>query len=158
VPVLFSKSCEYAFQAVLYLAKAKNGKPIHLLDVASTLHIPYHFLSKVLQTLSRHEIVTSYKGQNGGFDLGRNATQIKLIDIVRAIDGEAFLSHCVMGFPSCGDEKPCPVHTDWKDAKGIILRMLNEKTIEDLSKHIDDKLSVLEAMSKFESPTVAPEN
>ncbi|MBI5217027.1 MAG: Rrf2 family transcriptional regulator [Ignavibacteriae bacterium] len=158
MPVLFSKSCEYAFQAVLYLAKTKNGKPIHLLDVASSLRIPYHFLSKVLQVLARHEIVASYKGQNGGFDLGRNATQIKLIDIVRAIDGEAFLSHCVMGFPSCGDEKPCPVHTDWKDAKGIIFKMLNEKTIEDLSKHIDDKLSVLEAMNQIQATEIASVN
>jgi hypothetical protein len=36
--------------------------------------------------------------------------------------------------------------------------MLNEKTIEDLSKHIDDKLSVLEAMNKFQSPNVASVN
>ena len=156
--LIFSKSCEYAFQAVLFLAKKENGKPIHLLDVASSLRIPHHFLSKVLQMLTRHEIVKSYKGQNGGFELGRNASDIRLIDIVRTVDGDAFLSHCVMGFPSCGDEKPCPVHTDWKDAKGTIVRMLNEKTIEDLSKHMDDKLSLLDALNHSHAQQVVAVN
>ena len=146
--VIFSKSCEYALQAVLYLAKNTQRNPIHLLEIASALQLPHHFLSKVLQTLSHHEIVESRKGQNGGFELGRAASSIELNDIVKAIDGDAFLAHCVLGFPQCGDEKPCPAHSYWKEAKEIILKMLHEKTVDDLCRNMDDKLDLLQMISQ----------
>lgn len=143
MPIIFSRSCEYALQAVLFISNKGIGKPKPLQDIAAALHIPQHYLSKILQTLARHEIVVSYKGHKGGFDLGKGAAEIHLSDIVRAIDGDTFLKHCVIGFPTCGDDQPCPVHSYWKEAKHIIQTMLSQKTIDDLSKNFDTKLSFL---------------
>jgi len=91
MPVIFSKSCEYALQAALYLAQQPQGKPVLLRDVSDRLNIPHHFLSKVLQSLTRDAIIVSSKGANGGFQLGRLPKDITLVDIVRAIDGEKYL-------------------------------------------------------------------
>jgi len=148
VSVIFSKSCEYAFQAVLYLASRPQNEPILLREVSDRLDIPHHFLSKVLQTLSRDGIVTSYKGATGGFVLGRSPKEIKLIDIVRATDGEKFLDDCVLGFPGCGDQNPCSVHHTWKKAKKILLDMLNTKNVAQLSKEIDAKLELVQQLAK----------
>lgn len=146
--VIFSKSCEYAIQAVLFLATKTDHQPVHLRDISDALLIPHHFLSKVLQTLSRDEIVVSHKGLNGGFQLGRPAKDITLIDIVRAVDGDAFLDHCLLGFPACGDANPCPVHFAWKDSKAIILNLLHDNTIDTLSSKLDGKLSLIESFTK----------
>lgn len=143
MPVIFSKSCEYALQAVLYISNQTNGKPQRLEVIAHALHVPQHYLSKIMQTLTRNEIVRSFKGHYGGYELGRKASEITLNDIVRAIDGEMFLKHCVLGFSMCGDEYPCPVHSYWREAKQIVLTMLNEKTVEDLSKNLGMKLQLL---------------
>jgi Rrf2 family protein len=143
MPVIFSKSCEYALQAVLYISNQTNGKPKRLGEIAHALHVPQYYLSKIMQTLTRNEIVQSYKGHKGGYELGKMASEIKLNDIVRAIDGDLFLKHCVLGFPTCGDDHPCPVHSYWKDAKQVVLTMLNEKNVEDLSKNLEMKLSLL---------------
>ena len=141
MPLIFSKSCEYALRASLYLAQ----QPRHVLlrEVSERLNIPHHFLSKILQTLTRADVVTSFKGANGGFTLTRPPKDIRLIDIVRAVDGERFLDECVLGFPGCGDATPCPVHSQWKRAKEIILVMLHKKTLAELSKELDPKLSLI---------------
>lgn len=141
--IIFSKSCEYALQAVLYLARQPEGSPAHLREIANDLNIPYHFLNKVLQTLTRERIVVSRKGANGGFALGRSPKEITLIDIVRAVDGESSLDGCVLGFPACGDRTPCPVHDQWKRAKEVILTMLQKKTLAELGKGLDGKLEFI---------------
>lgn len=145
--VIFSKSCEYAIQAALYLATKSEGVPVHLREIADNLQIPQHFLSKILQTLTRDEIVVSQKGSHGGFKLGRPAAAITVGDIVRAVDGEAFLSQCVLGFPACGDDFPCPVHDSWKDAKDRILEMLHASNLDILSQRLGGKLNLLNDLS-----------
>ena len=145
--VIFSKSCEYAVQASLYLAQKPNDQYVLLRDISDRLHIPYHFLSKILQTLVRADIVTSFKGANGGFALARSPKDISLNDIVRAVDGEKFLDQCVLGFPGCGDTNPCPVHFQWKKGKEIIVSILHKKTLAELSEELDLKLDLLVRLS-----------
>jgi Rrf2 family protein len=146
--VVFSKSCEYALQASLYLAKQPKGEYVLLRDISEKLNIPHHFLSKILQTLSRLDIVHSYKGSNGGFQLARSPKEINLIDIVRALDGETFLNDCLLGFPGCRDADPCPVHNQWKRAKDIIVTVLHKKTLAQLSKELEPKLDLIAQLSR----------
>lgn len=147
--VIFSKSCEYATQATLFIARSGEDKPVLLRDISEGLRIPHHFLSKVLQQLSRSGIVVSHKGSNGGYTLGRPGNEITLGEIIKAIDGEAFLEECVLGFPNCGDENPCPVHDQWKPAKKLILEMLSRRRVSELSKGMDGKLESIEKLTKL---------
>lgn len=144
--VIFSKSCEYALQASLYLARQPEGEFVLLRDISERLGIPHHFLSKVLQMLARGEILTSSKGATGGFALAHSSKEISLIDVVRAVDGEKFLDECVLGFPGCGDKHPCPVHPQWKRAKEIVLNILHKKTLAELSKELDPKLDLIDQL------------
>lgn len=146
--LIFSKSCEYALQASLYLAQHTNGEFALLRDISDALNIPHHFLSKVLQILARSDMVVSSKGVNGGFALSTDPKDIRLIEIVRAVDGDKFLEECVLGFPGCGDKNPCPVHVQWKRAREIILSMLKKKTLADLGKRLDPKLDLIEQLTQ----------
>ena len=143
MPIMLSRGCEYALQAVIYLAAQPPNTPVLQRDISSALNIPPHFLGKVLQVLSRHHIVISRKGKTGGFLLGRSPKDIIPYDIIEAVDGAEFLDHCVLGFPGCGDDNPCPVHSQWKQAKEIIIQMLKNNNVEQLSKEIDVKLDLI---------------
>jgi Rrf2 family protein len=142
--LIFSKSCEYATQAVLYLARKTDSQPVLVREMSEVLQIPHHFLNKILQALAKDGIVESQRGFNGGFVLGKPATRITLDDIVRSIDGGDFLNACVLGFPHCGDENPCPVHDDWKQIKKMLNSMLKKKDIAELGTKLDSKLHLLE--------------
>jgi Rrf2 family iron-sulfur cluster assembly transcriptional regulator len=139
--LIFSRSCEYALQAVIYLARVEDGTPVHLRTISDSLNIPHHFLGKILQILTRDEIVLSTKGSNGGFRLGREASGISLLEIVHSVDGATSLDKCIMGFPECVEEKPCPLHDEWKISKEKIVKMLRDSTIDTLTGGLDSKLT-----------------
>lgn len=140
---VFSKTCEYALQAALFLARRESEEPIHLREMASALRIPHHFLSKILQTLRHYEIVQSSRGHTGGYMLARPPSAIHCIEIVQAIDGDKFLGRCVLGFSGCRDEYPCPMHSHWKEAKEIIFTMLTKLSIAELGADLGPRLAVL---------------
>ncbi|MCG8388455.1 MAG: Rrf2 family transcriptional regulator [Cytophagales bacterium] len=135
---MFSKSCQYALQAILYIAlHSKNGKPVGLRDIAERQQIPLHFLSKILQTLVKHKILVSSKGPNGGFSLEKSPGRLKLVEIVRVIDGLDIFDQCGIGLKKCSDKKPCPVHFEYKVVKDKTRELLNTKTLKELCQDIE---------------------
>jgi Rrf2 family protein len=117
--------------------------PVLQRDISSALNIPQHFLGKILQTLARHDIVTSQKGKSGGFLLKRSPKEFSLYDIVQVIDGSSFLDSCVLGFPGCSDDYPCPVHDRWIETKKDIIKIFKERSIEQLGDGIGKKLEFI---------------
>jgi Rrf2 family iron-sulfur cluster assembly transcriptional regulator len=131
--VIFSRQCEYALQAVLYLALQPEGKKCSIKELSKRLKLPYHFLAKILQQLSRKGLLTSLKGPTGGFGLAIPAEHITLFHIVEAIDGPSLFNNCVLGLPECGGKHPCPVHDRWGELREQIYAMLVRKSIAQLA-------------------------
>ncbi|HMU44634.1 MAG TPA: Rrf2 family transcriptional regulator [Ignavibacteriaceae bacterium] len=139
--VIFSKKCEYGIQAVLYLA-ARNDQGLIVSDeIAKNLDIPKEFVSKILQSLTESGIINSRKGRVGGFTLGKSPDQITLLDIVEAIDGLEVFNNCVLGFPECSPEKPCPLHDKWGKLRTQAYNMLADETIDTFRQKTLNKIS-----------------
>lgn len=128
----FSKKCEYGLQAVLDLAAKDKDTLCSAEEISTRLNIPKEFTSKILQDLTEKGIVSSRKGRDGGFKLVRMVTELKLIDIVIAIDGDEIFNNCVMGFTNCTKDKKCLLHEEWMEIVNKAYRMLSEKTIDKL--------------------------
>ncbi|MDP1675613.1 MAG: Rrf2 family transcriptional regulator [Bacteroidota bacterium] len=135
--VLFSRPCEYALQAVLYLAQKREGEMTSAKELTSKLDIPYHFISKILQDLTYKKLLYSQTGPTGGFALAKSPKKILFLDIVEAIDGKDYKTNCVMGFSECGGEKVCAVHDKWKLIKENIHNMLVSKNIFEMAKEMN---------------------
>ena len=130
--VIFSKKCELALQAVLFLSIKQDQVIFNAHEVSEELKVPKEFVSKMLQTLTESGIIGSKKGKNGGFYLARRPSQIRLIEIVEAIDGLAVFNNCVLGFPNCSTDHPCPVHDKWGKIRDEAYNMLKNETLEQL--------------------------
>ncbi len=141
--VIFSKKCEYGLQAVLYLAAQHSGEVIPSDEIARKLNIPKEFVSKILQSLTESGIVDSRKGKSGGFFLAKNPSRIRLIDIVAAIDGLGMFNNCVLGFPHCSPENPCPLHSKWGELRTKAYNMLTDETIDKFKESTLRKVSNL---------------
>lgn len=128
--VIFSKKCEYGIQAVLYLAAHLFNGVVRVDVIAKDLNIPKEFASKILQSLRDHGIIESKKGKTGGFNLAKPPEKIKLIDVVEAIDGLDVFNTCVLGFPDCNPDNPCPVHDKWGRLRTEAFNMLSEETLD----------------------------
>lgn len=141
--VIFSKKCELGLQAVLYLTLQPEELLISAKEISQKLKIPKEFVSKVLQSLTSSGIINSRKGKNGGFSLGKKPTEIYLIDIVKAIDGLEIFNHCVLGFPDCSPDRPCPVHNEWGKIRDEAYDMLSRYTLEQLKNKALKKIKQL---------------
>lgn len=132
--VIFSRQCEYALQAVIYLALKPGGEMTSIKELARKLDIPYHFLGKILQDLTYKGLLSSQKGPQGGFRLAMPAKDITLFHIIEAVDGVAFTNSCVLGFPECSGQNPCAVHEKWAGVRENIYSMLVNKNIAQVAR------------------------
>ena len=141
--VIFSKKCEYGMQAILYLAAKEKGALVSAEEISKVLKIPREFISKILQSLKDSGLINSSKGKSGGFSLAKSSSRIKLIDIVAAIDGLDLFDNCVLGFPECSPNHPCPVHDTWGTLRTQAYDMLTSETLDKLKEKTLHKISSL---------------
>lgn len=138
--VFFSKACELGIQAVLFLSIKKEKIIFNAEEISKELKVPKEFVSKVLQKLTYYGIVGSKKGKSGGFYLARSPNLIRIIDIIEAIDGLDVFKTCVLGFPGCSNENPCPVHDKWGKLRDEAYKMFSEETLEQLKEKTVQKI------------------
>lgn len=125
----FSKKCEYGLQAVLYLSSKQSEGFCSAEEISTELKIPKEFTSKVLQDLTEKGIIFSRKGREGGFKLALKADQIKLIDIIDAVDGLQIFTGCVLGYQNCSKDEKCMFHNEWIEIISKAYDLFNGKTI-----------------------------
>ena len=135
---MFSASCQYAIRAVLYLANhTSEQKKIGVNIIAEELQIPKPFLAKVLQRLTKSELVSSAKGRHGGFYLSKENRSRTLLPVIEAMDGPHKFDMCVLlGLEECSSMEPCPYHDSVKVYRDRFHRQLQSETIVDVAKRI----------------------
>lgn len=138
--MLYSKSAEYAIQAMIYLAEKKSPNPVMISEIAQGYDIPQQFLAKIAQTLVKHRLIEAIRGRNGGIRLAKPAHEIYLHHIIWAIDGPpADHEQCVIGIDYCSDEAPCPLHHRWKVIREDIRDMIEVENLEVLAQRVTEK-------------------
>ena len=128
--MLYSRSTEYAIRSFVYLARIPDGEFAMARRIAQDEKIPAHFLAKILQDLARKGLLRSNKGPSGGFSLRIPASQIRLLDLVEAIDGKALADSL--------NQTPWSLDS-WKDLHSRIMDYLECNTIADVAKAVESK-------------------
>lgn len=82
-----SAKADYAVRAAVELAAAPPGKPVKAEAVARGQDIPREFLENILRDLRRAGLVRSLRGAEGGSMLARPASEIRLAEVLRAVEG-----------------------------------------------------------------------
>ncbi|QAA81259.1 Rrf2 family transcriptional regulator [Aequorivita sp. H23M31] len=135
---MFSKACEYGIRAVLFIAKEsqKDLRP-NIAEISKAVDSPVPFTAKICQQLARAGIILSKKGPNGGFYLKKDS-ELKLIDIVAAIDGYSIFDGCCLGLAECSSSHPCPVHDQFMDIRGGLKDMCENTTVIGLAMDLNE--------------------
>lgn len=134
---MFSNSSKYAIKAVLYLAlNSSEENKIMVKDIAAPINVPQAYIAKLLQELSRQNIISSTRGPKGGFYLSEDNKNQPLKKIVSVIDGEKRLTSCLLSLENCDDNKPCPLHKLAAPLRTKLLENLEHKTICDLAQEV----------------------
>lgn len=142
---MFSKACEYGIRAIIYIAtESLDNRRVKIGDVADNTGSPEAFTAKVLGLLTRHRIVNSLKGPYGGFEISiSRMKEIRLSDIVFAIDGDSIYRGCALGLSECNAAEPCPMHEKFVKVRSELRKMLETTTIHDLATKLQAGESIL---------------
>jgi Rrf2 family cysteine metabolism transcriptional repressor len=128
---------DYACIALLELAmRHQQGKPTSVSEIAVSQSIPIRYLDQVMAMLRRSGIIKSQRGAKGGYHLAREPWQIKLTDVVVALDGEATQEQ--QNLESLTAEKATVIDM-WETAKVASFEILHKHTLEDLLRKCEEK-------------------
>jgi Rrf2 family protein len=128
---------KYGLKAMAHLAGMPPGKPALVADIAAANTIPKKFLDAILGELRTAGFVHSKKGRGGGYVLARRPEEIRIGEIVRALDGMLAPIGCASRnfFRRCDDcdpTKACGVRIVMGQARDAIASVLDQRTLTDM--------------------------
>lgn len=141
--MMYSTTCSYAIRAMSRLAVIRPDGYVRVQELCENTDLPSHFLAKIFRDLVGAGLLTSAKGRGGGFALARRPHEIRLYDIVDAVDGIASYSQCVVGLSKCDATQPCPQHEHFLPVRKRILAYLETTTLDQMSEALAKKLELI---------------
>jgi Rrf2 family protein len=139
---MITRRAKYALKAMLHLARAGNGVPMLIADLAAAEQIPRKFLEQILLDLKREGLLKSRMGKGGGYSLARPAERISLGEILRITDGPLAPVSCVSKTAykpceECVSEAACGIRPIMADVREAIAIILDNTSLDDAIRRAD---------------------
>ena len=124
----------YAVMALADLAKFNSVNPVSLRDISLRQGISLVFLEQIFAKLKKHNIVKSIRGTNGGYILNKLPVEIKLANILNAVDEEVKTVQCKKeSKKGCNNKtSKCITHNLWDELEVHINHFFEKKNLKDL--------------------------
>jgi len=137
--MIFGTTTEYAIRGIAELEIKSGGKPVLLNEMLDGTDLPREFMAKVMQRLVKAGLLLSSKGRGGGFKLARAPHEIRMMDVLVAMEGADRPGQCVLGFSRCNDAMPCAQHDLYKPIRQGLNEYLQNTTVADLAASLRQK-------------------
>ena len=140
---------KYAVTAALDLALHESNDFISISDLALRQSIPGPYLEQLFRNLRKAGILISHRGPGGGYKLSRPSNEIKIGQIISAVEDRMDATQC-SGEGNCSAGSKCLAHNLWTDLNHQVQSFLMEKSLEDvLSDSSNNKSSTLNNNKKL---------
>jgi Rrf2 family transcriptional regulator, cysteine metabolism repressor len=130
-----STRSQYGLRALFSLARMRPREPISLKRIADENAIPFKYLEQLFIQLRRAGLIEASPGVKGGYYLARPAGDIRLGEVIRALDGTIAPVNCVSRIAyspcTCPDEDGCPLRKAMEEVRTAIVEVIDRKTIAD---------------------------
>ena len=130
-----STRSRYGTRLMVDLAQHYDEGPIQIRDIAKRQDISAKYLEQLIIPLKKTNHVKSIRGPKGGHMLARSPQEITVGEIVKVLEGDISLVHCVENPDSCKRIDICPTRDIWKTATEAMFNELNAVTLSELIKH-----------------------
>lgn len=128
---MFSLTSEYALRAVVWLADQTAGDVFGARTIAEETQVPPSYLAKIMQLLVRANVVTSHRGVSGGFKLGHAPEDLRVLDVVNAVDPIKKFNACPLKLKTHAKHR-CAMHGRLNEAIETVEEALGDSTIADI--------------------------
>ncbi len=128
-----TRAADYGVRVMVALMRSPESGRASLSGLALVTGAPESFLSKVLQALGRAGLITSRRGQTGGFEISAAGRAASMRTVIEAVDGPIVLNVCLADGNSCERVEYCPAHPVWVRAQKAMMSVLDAASIPELA-------------------------
>lgn len=125
--MIITRRSDYAIRICRAL---KDGKIHNVREICRMEDIPKAFAYKIIREMENGGLVKSERGNQGGYYLSRDLSDMTMYDIVNVMEEDLAIVHCMR--EPCGrdtEEIPCKVHLEMERIQNILIRELKSKSI-----------------------------
>jgi Rrf2 family protein len=153
----FTAQEEYGLRCMLQLARNENNGPLSIEDIARNEGLTPHYVGKLMRILLKGNLVTSTRGQNGGYTLVKPAVNITIEEIINVLDGRLFENRYCNKYTGqtdyCVHTGECAVKSFWSTLDAIVSSVLQETTLRDLTGSNSRSIGIGEKEKRPETTT-----
>jgi Rrf2 family protein len=134
---MLSAKTKYGIKALTFMARQEDRSPVQISTIAESENISHKYLESILLTLRKARFLGSKKGKGGGYYLLREPKDIKMVEVMRVLEGPIAMVPCVSlnwyeKCDDCPDENACGVHKLMIEVRDSTLSIFNNKSLADL--------------------------
>jgi Rrf2 family protein len=119
------------------LARHYGSGPVSLSEMADHEQLPRPYLEQLVVSLRERGLVTSTRGARGGYELARPPADIRMSEVITALEGPIAPMVCASDDPhhaeTCARAGFCNVELLWLRVRDAIVRALDSMTLEELA-------------------------
>lgn len=122
----------YGLRAFIDLARYSEEGPVSINSIAQRQKLSEGYLEQLMAKLKKANLVKSVRGSNGGYSLAKDASEISVGDVLRALEGNMELVSCAAfhDIEPCGLQKTCVTKYVWQKINESILNTIDEIKID----------------------------
>ena len=128
---LINRNTNYAIRSLVYIAETQ--KVVTVSELVKYLRIPKALLRKIMQILSRRNILKSLKGKNGGFLLNRTSDRISIMDVAKIFQSDIESVNCIFKGGACSNIRHCLIKDKGEKIEKDITHWLKSVSIASLA-------------------------
>lgn len=134
-----STRARYGLRAILELGLNYGKGIVTLSEISQKQEISERYLERIMSILVSSGLVTSLRGQHGGFTLAKDPSEIRLSEVIQVLEGSLSLVPCLDNPKICKRVNVCVVRDVWVRMKNAMLAVLDSITLRDMIKMQMDK-------------------
>jgi len=124
---------DYALRAMISIARHPTGERRKTRQITDEMALPERYTTQILAALVRSGLLSALAGRDGGYCLGRPATDISVLDVVEVAEGPISVDECVLRGGPCDWVRVCPMHSTWSEAQQALTARLASTSLADLA-------------------------
>lgn len=130
-----AKITDYAIVILSLIAKSYTNSNLNIIcakTIAQQTSIPLPTVAKILKVLAKKQLLISYRGTSGGYQLAINPANMSVFQIIEIFEGPIAIMECNINKKQCSIFKKCHINNHFTKINQMIYQTLDKFTLNDL--------------------------
>ena len=126
----------YGLRMMIDVAMNQQEGPVSVRDIARRQSLSDKYLEQIITQANRSGLLKSIRGAGGGYQLSRDAKDISVGDVLRAMEGSLSPVACVQELAGetapCQNSGECATYELWRDIKAAVDAVVDNRSLQDM--------------------------